>query len=54
MTTDQRETLKALAEILRVGANKRLELNPHTDMAHTMHSIANEIVIALTLPEESK
>lgn len=52
MTTQTRETLDALAEILRYGAEKRLELNPHGDTAHVMHAIANEIVIANSLGKE--
>jgi hypothetical protein len=51
MTTQTRETLKALSEILRVAAERRLLAGSHDPGSFTMHAIANEIVIALTLPD---
>ena len=51
MSEQTREIIKELAEIWRYAANKRLEQSPHYTSAHIMHELANELVIALSLPK---
>ena len=53
MNDTTRETLRTLGELLRAGANRRLDANPHDAEAYTMHALSNEIAIALALPADS-